>query len=179
MTTLFEGRPSFGEQICVNVTQTPSANWWIWDSFWQSWYVYDHRWWVSYFATRQCGQRTETSSSQSWDGYLLDRWIKQCDSNSFQTLKLPKSILVTCNRYLKIGDWEIQSFFWLLELYINTSYILLLIIIIKNVILEKNVIRWRFLQSTIIISIIRLAQWCTDLWRYNYFQLIIKNIYIL
>lgn len=25
MTTLFEGRPSFGEQICENVTQTPSA----------------------------------------------------------------------------------------------------------------------------------------------------------
>jgi hypothetical protein len=25
MTTLFEGRPSFGEQICVNVSQTPSA----------------------------------------------------------------------------------------------------------------------------------------------------------
>ncbi len=93
------------------------SDWWIRGTFWQSWCVYDHWWWVSDFATRQCGRRTETSSSQSWDGCLLDRWIKQCDSNSFQTLKPLKSFgkisrnLVSCNQYLEIGDWEMQSFF--------------------------------------------------------------------
>jgi hypothetical protein len=90
--------------------------------------VYDHRWWVSYFATRQCGWRTETSpSSQSC---LLDRWIKQCDSNSFQTLKPLKSfgkyIPVTCNQRLR--NWRLR----------NAKFLLIIRVIYKHFIYSSS-----------------------------------------